>query len=118
MSAPSKARIQVNLDPFGGNNHLRYCMQCKSAPCAEACPVDAIFLVSKGGYWAVDYDLCIGCKQCISACPLGVMFYDPIDDKVIKCETCQGDPICAQVCPTEALIWGDPAERRNYRRGG
>lgn len=118
MSAPSRARIHVDLDPFGGIHRIHYCKQCKSALCAEACPVDAILFVPHGQYWAIDYDQCIGCMQCISACPLGVIFYDSIGDKVIKCETCQGDPICARVCPMGALLWGDPAERRNYQKEG
>lgn len=118
MSAPSRARIQLDLDPFGGNNRLYYCMQCTSAPCAEVCPVGAIHFLSKEAYWTIDYDQCIGCKQCVSACPLGVMFYDVIGDQVIKCETCHGDPICARVCPTGALVWDDPAGRRKCRKGG
>lgn len=114
MSAPSRARIHVELDPFNGHHRVQYCMQCKLAPCAEACPVGAIHFDINGGYWDVDYDECIGCKLCIAECPLGVMFFDLTGEKVIKCHTCHGDPACVKVCPTGALMWADPTDRKNY----
>jgi len=114
MSAPSRARIHVDLKPFSGEYRPHLCLQCKDAPCAEACPVEAIQFNEELGYWDVDYKTCIGCKQCISACPLGVMFYDPIGEKVMKCHICQGDPACTRICPTQALIWGDAGDRANY----
>lgn len=117
MSAPSRARIHVELDPFGGQHRIQFCMQCKAAPCARACPVGAIHFVEAGGYWDVDYETCIGCKQCIAECPLGVMFYDPMDEKVIKCHTCHGDPACVKACAIGALVWCDAADRASYRKG-
>jgi Fe-S-cluster-containing hydrogenase component 2 len=68
------------------------------------------------GYWETDYSTCIGCNDCLAACPFGAMLYDPVGEKVIKCHTCQGDPACVQVCPTEALSWLDPAELAQRRR--
>jgi Fe-S-cluster-containing hydrogenase component 2 len=36
-------------------------------------------------------------------CPFGSISVDPVEDKVIKCDLCGEDPLCAQVCPTGAL---------------
>jgi anaerobic carbon-monoxide dehydrogenase iron sulfur subunit len=116
VSAPSAARIHIALDPFTGRYLSQYCLQCKKAACAEACPVGAIRRLPDQDYWSVNYDECIGCKACVNACPLGAMFLDPAEEKVLKCETCQGNPVCAEVCPTQALFWGDAADRANYRK--
>jgi len=35
------------------------------------------------------------------------MFYDAEGDRVFKCDTCQGEPLCAHVCPTGALTRRD-----------
>ncbi len=114
VSAPSSARIHIDLDPFTGRYIAQYCLQCTKAKCVEACPVGAISKLPDQEYWSVDYEICIGCKACVNACPLGAMFLDPNSDKVLKCETCGGDPACADICPTEALYWGDVADRKNY----
>ena len=114
-SSLSRSRIYIALDPFGGHNKIAHCRQCKSAPCAAACPSEAIVLHAEG-YWDIDYDKCIGCQACVSACPFGAMFYDPVGDKVMKCNTCQGSPRCVEVCPSGALMWMDPAERAALSR--
>jgi Fe-S-cluster-containing dehydrogenase component len=116
VSAPASARIHVDLDPFTGRYIAQYCMQCKTAACVEACPVGAISKLPGEDHWSVDYETCIGCKACVNACPLGAMFVDPATDKVLKCEVCGGDPVCADVCSTHALFWGDVADRANYRK--
>ena len=107
VSAPAHSRVRVTLDPFGARHKIAVCRQCKDAACAEACPRDAIQLSEDGTYWAIDYSRCTTCRACVEACPLDAMFYDPLNDCVIKCDTCQGHPLCAEVCPTGALTWDD-----------
>jgi Fe-S-cluster-containing hydrogenase component 2 len=102
----------VKLDPFGGETHIVTCRQCKKAPCADACPVEAIRMDPEGLYWMVDYQTCTGCQACIGACPFDAMLYDPTADRVIKCDTCDGNPTCADICPTGALRWGNAEEER------
>ena len=59
----------------------------------------------------VDYDAskCIGCKMCVQACQFGNVAWDALTEKVLKCDTCGGDPACARICPTGALEWADDA---------
>ncbi|MEJ2041579.1 MAG: 4Fe-4S binding protein, partial [Desulfosarcinaceae bacterium] len=45
-----------------------YCHHCAKAPCAEVCPVDAISR-NEDGIVLIDEGLCIGCRECIDACP-------------------------------------------------
>jgi Fe-S-cluster-containing dehydrogenase component len=80
------------------------CFQCKNLPCGKACPVDAI---AKGGEGIVkvDYEACIGCGACVSACPFGVMMSLP--EKVVKCELCGGNPQCVKYCATAAIEYED-----------
>jgi Fe-S-cluster-containing dehydrogenase component len=46
----------------------RPCMQCEEPPCVPVCPVTATFQ-RPDGIIAVDYDKCIGCAYCVTACP-------------------------------------------------
>lgn len=46
----------------------RPCMHCDEPPCTPVCPVSATYK-RPDGIVAVDYDVCIGCRYCISACP-------------------------------------------------
>ncbi len=46
----------------------RPCMQCDEPPCTPVCPVHATWKRSDGVV-VVDYDKCIGCGYCITACP-------------------------------------------------
>ena len=46
----------------------RPCMQCEVPPCTPVCPVKATWK-RPDGIVAIDYDKCIGCGYCVTACP-------------------------------------------------
>ena len=51
---------------------------------------------------SVDYETCIGCKKCATACPSTVMGAILIQDKITipDCFACY---VCREVCPTESI---------------
>ncbi len=97
------------------------CMHCEDPTCAKVCPADAIKQNEVGVVQSALKPRCIGCSNCVLACPFGVPRYFPEPDQMMKCDMCfdrtsQGlAPMCASVCPSEALWYGTPeqfAERR------
>jgi Fe-S-cluster-containing hydrogenase component 2 len=103
FSAVSSSRVHITLDPWGAKHRIAICRQCGEAACAQACPEKAIQRSEDGAYWAIDYRRCTGCRECVAACRLGGIWYDPLTRQVIKCDTCQGEPVCARICPMGAL---------------
>lgn len=46
----------------------RPCLHCMKPPCVDVCPVNATYK-NRQGVTVVDYNLCIGCRYCLVACP-------------------------------------------------
>ena len=53
----------------------RPCMHCKDPPCVKVCPVGATYL-DEEGIVRMNYQRCIGCRYCITACPYGVRYFN------------------------------------------
>jgi len=95
------------------------CQQCERPACIRACPVSpkAITKDPDTGVVRVDEDMCVGCGECVTACPYGAMGYDPVGHHAVKCDLCfdrreDGEPTtaCAAVCPTKAITFGNHDE--------
>jgi len=112
VNDPSRSRIRIAKKHSLGLSKPAVCHQCKNPPCGKVCPVEAIQKDSDG-LVRIDYELCIGCEACVSACPFGVMMALP--DRVVKCELCGGDPQCIHYCATGAIEYGD-AESLNQQK--
>jgi Fe-S-cluster-containing dehydrogenase component len=54
------------------------CQQCRNPPCVKACPTQATWK-EPDGIVVVDYDWCIGCRCCMSACPYGARHFNLAD---------------------------------------
>lgn len=95
------------------------CLHCLEPACASACLVGALRKTPDG---PVVYDpwKCMGCRYCMVACPFGIPTYDydnALTPQVRKCNFCAdriakegGVPACVQICPNEALTFGDRDE--------
>jgi Fe-S-cluster-containing dehydrogenase component len=88
------------------------CWHCEEPTCAMVCPADAI---KKGDDGIVHSSLkprCIGCSNCVLACPFGIPKIFPEYEQMMKCDMCYDrtsvgkKPMCATVCPSQALFFG------------
>ena len=99
------------------------CMHCTEATCAEVCPADAIKIREDGIVQSSLKPRCIGCSNCVLACPFGVPKYVAEFDQMMKCDMCYDRssvglaPLCASVCPSDALWYGTRAEFEATRSG-
>ena len=89
------------------------CEQCDPAPCREACPVDAFTKNEDLDIWSINPDECIGCRECVEACPFDMITWVNEDEWAMKCDLCQGNPVCALYCPTDALIFEQGGESQH-----
>jgi formate dehydrogenase beta subunit len=105
------------------------CMHCTNAACVTVCPSGALYYNEEFKIVGLDREKCIGCQECVAACPFEIPRYDSKADKVSKCDMCESrisnglDPACVKACPTGALKFGDKdkmmavAEKRKQELG-
>ena len=132
---------EAQFDMVGGTYpddlHFGYlpvtCQHCENPACVKGCPVGATYQDPETGVVRQDYDKCIGCRMCMSACPYnGVRSFNweepsyhldfPVGDQdvaphqkhvVEKSTFCWPRlakglaPACVEVCSARARIFGD-----------
>jgi Fe-S-cluster-containing dehydrogenase component len=92
------------------------CMHCEQPTCAEVCPADAIKRTGDGVVQSARKARCIACGNCVLACPFGVPELYPGRELMMKCDMCYDrtsvgkKPMCATVCPSQALTYGTREE--------
>jgi Fe-S-cluster-containing dehydrogenase component len=59
--------------------HVRFiprpCMHCENPPCVMVCPVGATY-VDEEGLVRMNYQRCIGCRYCTTACPYAIRYFN------------------------------------------
>jgi len=92
------------------------CMHCEQPTCAEVCPADAIKRTGDGVVQSARKARCIACGNCVLACPFGVPELYAERQLMMKCDMCYDrtsigkKPMCATVCPSQALYYGTREE--------
>ena len=91
------------------------CMHCVEPTCALVCPADAIKQGEDGVVRSALKPRCIACSNCVLACPFGIPTVHVGPELMMKCDMCYDRtsiglrPMCATVCPSQALSFG-PAD--------
>jgi Fe-S-cluster-containing hydrogenase component 2 len=124
------------LDRKGGKSFAAIqipisCRHCENPLCMLDCPPDALTRQANGE--VIIKDTCIGCGNCVTNCPYGVikLVYDSEPKgwslwslfgtktkekgpaKAAKCDMCHelsGGPACVRACPTGAAMRVNPAK--------
>jgi Fe-S-cluster-containing hydrogenase component 2 len=113
--SPSLARIHVvKMEELGVDSPI-ICLRCAKAPCAAACPEEAIVQDPGTRIVRVDESKCVGCGLCVEACVSGVIQLHPEKDVPLLCDLCDGDPECVKRCPTGALVAGEGKDHAGKR---
>jgi formate dehydrogenase iron-sulfur subunit len=93
------------------------------APCLEVCPTGAI-VRTEFDTVVIQSDTCNGCRDCIAACPFGVIETNPVSGTAQKCTLCYDrmqvgmEPACSKACPTNSIQFGTISQLRDERKSG
>ncbi len=97
------------------------CKHCVDAPCLEVCPTGSIIRTEFDTVY-IQEPVCNGCRDCITACPFGVIHVSAEKHIAQKCTFCYDrlqdglTPACAQACPTRSIQFGPIEELRKSAR--
>jgi Fe-S-cluster-containing dehydrogenase component len=98
------------------------CMHCDDPTCAQVCPADAIKKTEDGVVQSSLKPRCIACSNCVLACPFGIPKVMLRQEQMMKCDMCYDRtsagrrPMCATVCPSQALAYVAPEVIARERR--
>jgi electron transport protein HydN len=129
ISVPVTPKLYVTVIPTA--SMPIQCKHCENSPCRAVCKQSAIVKINH--QIIVDETRCIGCKDCLVACPFGAVTLLPYysdgqpvlqsgsnDGKLAasKCDLCYTEadgPACVRVCPNKALSINDIEQQRKAK---
>lgn len=110
-------RVEENVRGTRPRLRIHYiskmCAHCDNAVCMAVCTPGAIYR-REDGLVLIDPDKCIGCRECVAACPYEAVFFNERENIAQKCTGCAhlldnegGLPRCVEACPTGAMHFGE-----------
>jgi carbon-monoxide dehydrogenase iron sulfur subunit len=104
--APTLSRIRVVRLVNRGINVPIACVQCARPSCVDACPTGAAYVDPEGIAIRINEDECVGCGECVRACPFGAVDLNDTKGVAFVCDLCDGEPACVANCVHGALTLG------------
>lgn len=89
------------------------CNHCGKPACIPSCPTGAISKDATTGVVSIDEEVCIGCGDCVAACPYEIPVLQTSEGVAGKCDFCaarveEGElPYCVASCITRIRYFGD-----------
>ncbi|HAA89608.1 MAG: 4Fe-4S ferredoxin iron-sulfur binding domain protein [Thermoanaerobacterales bacterium 50_218] len=112
-------KVKFNEKVENGNIKLLFakiqCMHCNDASCMAVCATKAISR-RPGGMIVIDQNRCVGCRNCVTACPFGAVNFSEETGTPRKCRLCEDrvaaglQPACVNACLSGALNFGERSE--------
>jgi Fe-S-cluster-containing dehydrogenase component len=122
-----RGHSMIHVDDLDRRNTIAtvpmVCMHCDEPTCALVCPADAIKKGEDGVVRSALKPRCIACSNCVLACPFGIPTVHVGPELMMKCDMCYDRtsvgrrPMCATVCPSQALTFGPPEVVARQRAG-
>jgi Fe-S-cluster-containing dehydrogenase component len=95
------------------------CNHCTEPACLSSCFVNA-YTKTKEGAVIYNASVCVGCRNCMIACPFNIPAYSyssPLNPLVKKCIFCYDTrlkdgkpPACVDICPQQVMTFGRRAD--------
>ncbi len=87
------------------------CIPCEERACLSACPEPGAIHLDEDGRVMIEEKLCTACAKCARACQIGAIHIHRLPGRgkkgkavALKCDLCGGNPWCARVCPSGAIL--------------
>jgi len=103
LFAPTLSRIRVVRFMERGLSVPVVCVNCARPACVEVCPTGAAYIDRSVPVVRINEEECIGCGDCIKACPFGAADFNDEKEVAFICDLCDGEPVCVANCIYGAL---------------
>ena len=112
----SAPKVQVHYIPT-------MCNHCEKCPLLDMAKDGDVYR-REDGFIIIDSEKAKGRKELAEACPYGAVYWNPELELAQKCTGCAhlldngyAKPRCVEICPTEALTFGDEEEMEETTTG-